>query len=86
MQTAKAQAESLLQRLPDDRTYDDIPYHLYVIEKIRHGAGAPSGFKDESPAGRGIARKGRNRGPGEAGCGPLAGRRSRSSSRWSCGR
>ena len=37
MQTAKAQAESLLQRLPDDCTYDDIHYHLYVVEKIRRG-------------------------------------------------
>ena len=37
MQTAKAQAESLLQRLPDDCSYDDIHYHLYVIEKIRRG-------------------------------------------------
>ncbi len=37
MQTAKAQAESLLQRLPDDCSYDDIHYHLYVVEKIRRG-------------------------------------------------
>ncbi len=37
MHTAKAQAESLLQRLPDDCTYDDIHYHLYVVEKIRRG-------------------------------------------------
>ncbi len=37
MNTAKAQAETLLQRLPDDCTYDDIHYHLYVIEKIRRG-------------------------------------------------
>ena len=37
MLTAKAQAESLLQRLPDACTYDDIHYHLYVVEKIRRG-------------------------------------------------
>lgn len=37
MNTAKAHAETLLQRLPDDCTYDDIHYHLYVIEKIRRG-------------------------------------------------
>ncbi len=37
MNTAKAQAETLLRRLPDDCTYDDIHYHLYVIEKIRRG-------------------------------------------------
>ncbi len=37
MDAAKAQAETLLKRLPDDCTYDDIHYHLYVIEKIHRG-------------------------------------------------
>jgi len=37
MHTAKTEATSLLQRLPDDCTYDDIHYHLYVLEKIRRG-------------------------------------------------
>ncbi len=37
MLTAKTEAETLLQRLPDDCTYDDIHYHLYVIEKVRRG-------------------------------------------------
>jgi len=35
MNTAKSQVESLLQRLPDDCTLEDIQYHLYVVEKIR---------------------------------------------------
>ena len=37
MSTAKAEAETLLQQLPDDCTFDDIHYHLYVIEKVRRG-------------------------------------------------
>ncbi len=37
MHTAKAQATALLQRLPDDCTFEDIHYHLYVIEKIGRG-------------------------------------------------
>ena len=37
MFTAKTEAETLLQRLPDDCTYDDIHYHLYVIEKVSRG-------------------------------------------------
>jgi hypothetical protein len=27
----------LLQKLPDDCTFEDVQYHLYVIEKIRKG-------------------------------------------------
>ena len=37
MQTAKQQAETLLQHLPDHCTLEDIQYHLYVLEKIRKG-------------------------------------------------
>ncbi len=37
MATAKERAKTLLQRLPDDCTFDDIHYHLYVIEKIGRG-------------------------------------------------
>ena len=37
MQTAKAQAQLLLRQLPDDCTFDDIVYHLYVVEKVRRG-------------------------------------------------
>lgn len=37
MNTAKSEVESLLRRLPDDCTLEDIQYHLYVIEKVRRG-------------------------------------------------
>ena len=37
MNTAKHEVESLLKKLPDDYTLEDIQYHLYVIEKIRKG-------------------------------------------------
>ena len=37
MGTVKQEVEALLQRLPDDCTYEDIQYHLYVLEKIRRG-------------------------------------------------
>jgi hypothetical protein len=37
MNTAKNEVESLLRKLPDDCTLEDIQYHLYVIEKIRRG-------------------------------------------------
>lgn len=40
MQTAsteKHQAAELLSNLPDESTLEDIQYHLYVLEKIRHG-------------------------------------------------
>lgn len=37
MNTAKDEAQSLLQRLPDACTLEDIQYHLYVIEKIHNG-------------------------------------------------
>jgi hypothetical protein len=29
--------EALLDKLPDDCSLEDIQYHLYVIEKVRHG-------------------------------------------------
>jgi hypothetical protein len=38
--TAKHEVESLLKKLPDDCTLEDIQYHLYVIEKIRKGIAA----------------------------------------------
>jgi hypothetical protein len=37
MSTAKEEVESLLTRLPDDCSLEDIQYHLYVFEKIRRG-------------------------------------------------
>ena len=35
--TAKQEVEELLSHLPDDSTLEDIQYHLYVLEKIKHG-------------------------------------------------
>lgn len=37
MSTAKQEVEQLLKNLPDDSSYEDIQYHLYVLEKIRRG-------------------------------------------------
>jgi len=37
MRTAKAEVESLLKKLPDDCSIEDIQYHLYVLEKVRRG-------------------------------------------------
>ena len=37
MSTVKQDVESLLQRLPDDCTFEDVQYHLYILEKVRRG-------------------------------------------------
>lgn len=37
MNTAKDEIRSLLDKLPEDCSQEDVQYHLYVIEKIRHG-------------------------------------------------
>jgi hypothetical protein len=37
MSTAKEEVEVLLDKLPDDCSLEDIQYHLYVLEKVRHG-------------------------------------------------
>jgi hypothetical protein len=37
MSSAKSNVESLLRKLPDDCTLEDIQYHLYVLEKIQRG-------------------------------------------------
>jgi len=37
METAKRQALTLIQNLPDDSTLEDIQYHLYVREKVQRG-------------------------------------------------
>lgn len=37
MKTAKGEVQSLLKKLPDDCTIEDVQYHLYVMEKIRRG-------------------------------------------------
>lgn len=37
MQTTKQEVASLLDRLPESSSLEDVQYHLYVIEKIRRG-------------------------------------------------
>ena len=37
MSTAKQDVESLLNRLPDSVSVEDIQYHLYVLDKVRRG-------------------------------------------------
>ncbi len=37
MSTTKKEVESLLKNLPDNCSLEDVQYHLYVIEKVRHG-------------------------------------------------
>ena len=37
MNTAKEQIASILEKLPDDCTMEDMQYHLYVVEKIHQG-------------------------------------------------
>ena len=37
MKTAKQEVTSLLDKLPDDCTFEDIQYHLYLVEKIQSG-------------------------------------------------
>ncbi len=38
--TPKAQAEQLIRNLPDDATFEDMQYHLYVLEKLRKAEAA----------------------------------------------
>ena len=35
--TAKQDVELLLNKLPDNCSVEDIQYHLYVLDKVRHG-------------------------------------------------
>ncbi len=37
MQSAKQEINNLLNRLPDDCSFEDIQYHLYVLQKIERG-------------------------------------------------
>ena len=37
MSTPKAEVASMLEALPQDASYEDIQYHLYVLEKVRRG-------------------------------------------------
>lgn len=37
MATAKQEVETMLNKIPEDSSLEDIQYHLYVLEKIRRG-------------------------------------------------
>ena len=37
MNTAKEEVRKMLDQIPDDVSYEDIQYHIYVREKIERG-------------------------------------------------
>ena len=37
MSTPKAEVASMLQALPENSSFEDIQYHLYVLEKVKRG-------------------------------------------------
>jgi len=37
MSSAKKDVATMLDSLPPDATYEDIQYHLYVLEKVKRG-------------------------------------------------
>ncbi|MBL1208183.1 hypothetical protein [Geminocystis sp. GBBB08] len=37
MSSTKKTVETMLRKLPDDCTIEDIQYHLYVLGKVRQG-------------------------------------------------
>lgn len=37
MSIAKEEVRKILDQLPDDASFEDIQYHIYVREKIEHG-------------------------------------------------
>ncbi len=37
MGTAKDEVRKMLARIPDESSFEDIQYHIYVREKIEHG-------------------------------------------------
>lgn len=41
MNSPKAEATAMLESLPEDSSFEDIQYHLYVLEKIRFGIERP---------------------------------------------
>ncbi|KIM06965.1 MAG: threonyl-tRNA synthetase [Sulfurovum sp. FS08-3] len=37
MVAIKQEVQNMIQNLPDNCTYEDIQYHLYVVKKIKNG-------------------------------------------------
>lgn len=58
MQTAKEEVASLLERLPENSSLEDVQYHLYVIEKIRRGLerAEAEGTKSQAQAGEHLGK------------------------------
>ncbi len=40
MSLIREEVSSLLERLPEDASIEDVQYHLYVVEKVRNGLNA----------------------------------------------
>lgn len=40
MSAIKEEIASMLDRLPEDASYEDVQYHLYVVEKVKNGLAA----------------------------------------------
>ncbi len=38
MASPKTEVASMLAKLPEDSSYEDIQYHLYVLEKVARGS------------------------------------------------
>ena len=47
MQSAKLEAQKMISGLPEDASFEDIQYHLYVLETVQHG-------NDQIDAGQGV--------------------------------
>jgi predicted transcriptional regulator len=58
MSSAKAEVEKLLEKLPEDASFDDIQYHIYVRQKLARGlADIEAGrIVDDSEVERRLAR------------------------------
>lgn len=39
MSTPKTEAAAMIEGLPDESSFEDIQYHLYVLEKVKRGLG-----------------------------------------------
>ena len=50
MITAKEEVRRLLDALPDDASFEDIQYHIYVRAKIEHGLDAVKNGQTTSQA------------------------------------
>ena len=37
MSSAKAEARTMIEGLPEDASLEDIQYHLFVLEKVKRG-------------------------------------------------